>query len=219
MTASVRHSPSGIRNRLPTRKGKVAHLPASVREELNIRMNDGATGPQLTKWLRTLDNKQASAITEQNLSEWRKGGFQDWLNTEQRMDSIRRKAELSMRMARAAGGSLGETIIAQIAGKIDERLDALTDAELENIKPLLDSILAAEKLKLDRLRVAQKDEEIELSRKKFQRETCELLIQYHDDEKVQKVLESSSDKEVKMEALVNILFGQRPESVERPPRT
>jgi len=197
------------------RKGKVAHLPGKIREELNQRIYDGQTGKQLIKWLKGLKIPDAAAVSEQNISEWRKGGYVDWLSEEKRMDSIRRKAELAMRMAQAAGGSLGETIIAQLAGQIEERIESMTDEELAKAKPLLDTILQSEKLKLDRRKIDQKDEEIDITRKRFQRDTCELFIQWAADSKVQAIVEGSADKEVKMEQLVKVLFGERPATTEK----
>lgn len=69
------------------RNGKIARLPAAVREELNQRLLDGEAGPALIEWLNALPEAQAALqrnfagrpMTEQNLSEWRQGGFRDWL--------------------------------------------------------------------------------------------------------------------------------------------
>jgi len=70
-----------------TRRGKIARLPRQVREELNRRLQEGEAGKKLVGWLNgllevkaVLDNSfGGKPISEKNLSEWRKGGFQDWL--------------------------------------------------------------------------------------------------------------------------------------------
>jgi hypothetical protein len=69
-----------------TRNGKIARLPSAVRDELNRRLQDGETGPDLVAWLNGRDDVQAMLkdkfngrpMTEHNLSEWRQGGFEEW---------------------------------------------------------------------------------------------------------------------------------------------
>jgi hypothetical protein len=70
-----------------TRKGKVARLPMAVREQLNQRIRTGEQGKRLVAWLNTLPEvKDRMAelfggfpMREQNLSQWKKGGYRDWL--------------------------------------------------------------------------------------------------------------------------------------------
>lgn len=72
------------------RNGKIARLPRKFRDELNRRLDNAEPGEQLVAWLNS--NKEVRAvlarhfdahpITEQNLSEWKQGGFQDWLRDE-----------------------------------------------------------------------------------------------------------------------------------------
>ena len=69
-----------------SRNGKVARLPREIRDELNRRLDDGQTAVSLVRWLNELPEVQAIvarefggyALTEQNLSEWRTGGFVEW---------------------------------------------------------------------------------------------------------------------------------------------
>lgn len=70
-----------------TRTGKIARLPLEVREELNVRLLDGQQGKNLVPWLNSLPEVRrivaaefaGRPVREQNLSEWRKGGYRDWL--------------------------------------------------------------------------------------------------------------------------------------------
>ena len=70
-----------------TRVGKIARLPEAIREQLNQRLLNGALGSETVIWLNQLpDVKKVVAqwfagrpISEHNLSEWRHGGYQDWL--------------------------------------------------------------------------------------------------------------------------------------------
>ena len=52
------------------RQGKVARLPAAIRETVNKQLYDGLSGPAI---IGQLNMAGYSNITEQNLSEWRKG--------------------------------------------------------------------------------------------------------------------------------------------------
>jgi hypothetical protein len=69
-----------------SRVGKIARLSQFMREQLNRRIEDGVPGRQLVKWLNSCEEVRETLaehfdgrpITEQNLSEWKKGGFKDW---------------------------------------------------------------------------------------------------------------------------------------------
>lgn len=69
-----------------TRTGKIARLPYKIRAKLNQRLLDGQSGPHLLTWLNDLpevkqslaENFGGRAISQENLSTWRTGGFRDW---------------------------------------------------------------------------------------------------------------------------------------------
>ena len=82
------------------RNGKIAKLPYSVREELNLRMDNGEDGGFLLEWLNGLPEVHESLTTsfggvpvsKQNLCEWRQGGFREW---QIRQELISHASELS----------------------------------------------------------------------------------------------------------------------------
>lgn len=89
---------------MPARHGKIARLPVAIREDLNRRLHESqTTGAALVAWLNSLPEVRASLqthfhnkpIREQNLSEWRQGGYQDWLQQQDRL-------ELTTRLCREA---------------------------------------------------------------------------------------------------------------------
>jgi hypothetical protein len=57
------------------RTGKVASLPKAVRLRLNHMLEDGLTYPQIIESL----GPDGHGLTEDNISQWWKGGHQDWL--------------------------------------------------------------------------------------------------------------------------------------------
>jgi len=71
---------------MKTRTGKIARLPAHIRDELNRRLDNGARGIDLVAWLNGLPEVQkimaelfnGYPIRQQNLSEWRHGGYAEW---------------------------------------------------------------------------------------------------------------------------------------------
>ncbi|MEP6669969.1 MAG: hypothetical protein ABJF10_12495 [Chthoniobacter sp.] len=71
----------------PNRCGKIARLPKPIREEINQRLEAGATAKSLVPWLNALPAVQALVraefdghpVSEHNLSRWKNGGYQDWL--------------------------------------------------------------------------------------------------------------------------------------------
>ena len=90
-----------------TRRGKIARLPQPIREQINHRLENGAEGKQIAEWLNTLpevvslmaaefDNQP---INENNLSNWKLGGYRDWQEQQEALEAVRRfgadAAELS----------------------------------------------------------------------------------------------------------------------------
>ena len=84
-----------------TRNGKIARLPRQVRHHLNCRLEDGEPGKQLVEWLNGLPEVQevlklrfgGRPFSEQNLSEWKQGGYQDWLKLQESLYLVQRLAE------------------------------------------------------------------------------------------------------------------------------
>jgi hypothetical protein len=72
---------------MKARIGKIARLPSQVREEVNVRLERSEPSPRLLAWLNALPAVRellqrdfaGDPISKQNLSQWRRGGFQDWL--------------------------------------------------------------------------------------------------------------------------------------------
>jgi hypothetical protein len=80
------------------RRGKIARLPRSVRDQLNLRLDDGWDAGQILPWLNDLPEVRevlarhfnGASISPQNLSAWRQGGFNEWLLFHQFLESVER---------------------------------------------------------------------------------------------------------------------------------
>src|SRR5262245_724088 len=121
-----------------SRKGKIARLPHAIREELNRRLLEGQAAGKLLPWLNGLPDVQAILgedfegldVNDQNLSEWRKGGYAEWLRRRERLDHTRELSRLSVDLAKAGGGNLADGAAGILAGRlmdILEQLDELTE--------------------------------------------------------------------------------------------
>src|SRR4051812_1233324 len=84
-----------------TRNGKIARLPREVRDELNGRLLEGEPGNYLVNWLNEKTEVkevlardfEGRSITEQNLSEWKLGAFEDWRRHQESLEVTERVFE------------------------------------------------------------------------------------------------------------------------------
>jgi hypothetical protein len=66
--------------------GKISRLPREIREQVNQRLDAGEPGNRLVSWLNRLPAVRGllaaefggAAINEQNLTNWKQGGFREW---------------------------------------------------------------------------------------------------------------------------------------------
>lgn len=101
------------RQRRKARVGKIARLPFEVRGELNIRIRDGQTGPEILTWLNKRPEVQlriaqlfaGKPVTSQNLSEWRYGGYREWLASQSHVPAPHEVP--SFTSAKGGGGKSG----------------------------------------------------------------------------------------------------------------
>jgi hypothetical protein len=158
--------------------GKIASLPAAVREELNRRLADGQTGPAVLAWLNQIPEVQAvlalrfhgRPIIKQNLTAWRRQELPRWLD---RRDGIALVADFSnkaARLARAGSATIAEGAAALASAQLFQALQAAPDpldpaafaALVRDLAILRRIDLATLKLRLELQNLARKDREIRL---------------------------------------------------------
>jgi hypothetical protein len=71
------------------RKGTVARLPKTIRDQINKLIDDGVTYAAIIKQL----GDSGKLLKIGHLSEWKKGGYQDWLKEQQWREDTRAKHE------------------------------------------------------------------------------------------------------------------------------
>src|SRR5258708_39927482 len=74
------------------RNGKVARLPKATRDRINQMLLDGLPYSEIIHTVAA-DGKD---LNEDNLSNWKAGGYQDWLREQQRVEIIRAKYEFAL---------------------------------------------------------------------------------------------------------------------------
>lgn len=137
-----------------TRTGKIARLPHSIREELNRRLADGIHGATLLFWLNSLPEVQAiltahfrgKPVSKQNLSEWRHGGFSEWLSCRD-FHSRLQKFAVAAEEIEETGGPMADHAarllsvrIAMILADWDGNPDSPAFAQLKHLSALIRDI-------------------------------------------------------------------------------
>lgn len=194
-----------------TRQGKIARLPFVVREEVCARLRDGEVGSQIVDWLNANHlPRGVDPINDENLSNWREGGYQDWLREQTRVDQIGKLSEYCLRLANKAGHSITDGAAAIAGGQILELLEA---GESEDINELIGSLAKLRSSEAALLvartakdKVRQKDEDLNLQRDKFARETCVLFFKWFGDKRAREIAESTSSNAEKIAALRQLYF-------------
>jgi len=76
------------------RMGKIAGLPAPIRDQINHLIQDGVPYHVIIEKLQSPDTPPLPrALTENNLSDWKDGGYQDWLDDQFWRDEMRSRHE------------------------------------------------------------------------------------------------------------------------------
>jgi len=127
---------------MSTHNGKIGRLPAEIREQLNQRLFDGEAASTLLPWLNSLPVMQTilaerfsgQAVSEQNLSQWRTGGYEQWLKQQERRALIAELAEEDRELDSASvsreiqlNQRLTRVLTADFAVAARELLTSLTD--------------------------------------------------------------------------------------------
>jgi hypothetical protein len=125
-----------------THVGKIGRLPKSIRDDLGHRIEDGEPGRESVKWLNGEPRVQeilkeqfgGRAVTEQNLSEWKQGGHQEWLRHEETRSLVSKLTEQSDDLDEAADGMeisdrYASVLAVELIRQAMTRLEKETDPE------------------------------------------------------------------------------------------
>ncbi|HTJ78493.1 MAG TPA: hypothetical protein VL357_05815 [Rariglobus sp.] len=218
------------------RNGKIARCPAAIRAEVNRRLDEGEKGPRLLTWLnsqeevlRVLDEYfNEEPVSPQNLTEWRQGGYQEYLDRRDQLETTKGLADYSLELASRNGGNTTDGATAIAGGQllmIFESLDVEAQKKLLTDKPgtylgLVDALARlqksqadAEKARQAKRLVAQNDRKLDqnerklqLEEEKFQRATAEKFLKWYEDKRAAEIIAGGGKSEVKIEALRQLMF-------------
>jgi hypothetical protein len=133
-----------------TRKGKIARLPRTLREQLNRRLSDGEPGIRLVEWLNSMPEVQAllrrefagRAITEQNLSEWKQGGYADWLARQETLERVRELADDAAELTEVTNGQLADHLSTVVSARYAAALAGWNGELTDELRRTLRSLRA-----------------------------------------------------------------------------
>src|SRR5689334_18322829 len=92
--------------------GTVARLPLAARDHVNRMLDDGRPYKEIANWL-TANGRPG--VTAKHISEWKKHGYQGWINLRQRLSHEENLRDLSYRIATANEGSKTQEAAVQTA--------------------------------------------------------------------------------------------------------
>ena len=185
-----------------SRRGKIARLPEEIRRQLNQRLRNGEPGALLVAWLNSLPEVQAVLaaefggipVSEQNLSQWRQGGYAAWLAQQEALEMAAPVAADLQELAQATGGPVTNQMALWLSTryllatrKLDAA-DASDDSAWDRLRGFCSDLVAlrrgdqySERLDLDR-------EKLGCIQKSVQTQALELCLK--ESQKYPEVMES-----------------------------
>ena len=165
-----------------THNGKIGRLPKAVQEQLNRRLEDGEKGGPLVAWLNSLPEVQSvlaaefdgKPIREQNLSEWRKGGYKKWLWRQEALEMAREMEAETGELQSACTPPLTD----QMAGWVTVRyllairklMNAESEPDLKMLREFCHDVVAVRRGDHSAARLKLEQERLEREREKTEEE-------------------------------------------------
>ncbi len=117
------------------RTGKIARLPKETRDAVNAMLRDGRTYADIIAEVGGGEEGKDLGLNEQNLTNWKNGGFQDWLKEQERLEDMKAKREFALEIVRQNQGTELHQASLQLAAS--QAYEALSDFDPEGLKLLL----------------------------------------------------------------------------------
>jgi hypothetical protein len=198
-----------------TRTGKIARLPREIREALNRRLENGEPGKRLVRWLNATPEVRAllhaefggRAISEQNLSEWKQGGYREWQARQKTLEQAGELASTADELSERTGAlaeSLAKVLTARYMVALaewDGKEESGLGRTLRLLRPLCQDVVALRRSEHSAARLEIQQTRLEREQDQWEEEMRE---------RIQRLAERS--------ALMSSMLGQssRPESEEPP---
>jgi hypothetical protein len=214
-----------LRNKQRSSNGKIARLPADIREEINLRLYNGNKGKDILVWLNGLPavKKILAAqfagvpISVRNLCNWREIGYWRWFDEQQNVASMKNRGKYAAGLADAAGGSLSRGAAAAASDKLLEFLDKKSDKDptatdvakcADAAAKLLKSEQNNERLEIARERLRHHETALRLKRDKQYRDGVAIGLRIFEDAYARQIAAAPISNAEKIEAIGLHMFGK-----------
>ena len=105
------------------RHGKVARLPAAIRDKINKFLDDGFTYSKIIAELEKSDPALPYRLTPDNLSNWFDGGYQDYLRNQERAERLKETTKEHLHLAKENPADLTAGTIHAATLELSEIMD------------------------------------------------------------------------------------------------
>ena len=213
-----------------TRNGKIARLPKTIRDELNRRLSDGEPGNQLVAWLNGLPEVQEVVATEfggrtvreQNLSEWKQGGYQDWLRQQEALELVRGLSAEGEELQAATAEPLTEKLVVWLAARYavaTRKLagqDGNTELDWQRLRELCSDVVALRRGDHSAARLKIEQERLERDRQLTEEDLVEHFQRWAKNPKVRDWICRGCLSEEERERRMREIFGLPPQETLTP---
>jgi hypothetical protein len=109
-----------------TRKGKIARLPHPIREQINLRLQNGEMAIHIAQWLNSLPEVtvmlaaefDGQPINQINLCHWKLGGYRDWQAQQEALQAVHRFGADAAEISNATGDKLADQLAVCLMARI-----------------------------------------------------------------------------------------------------
>ena len=202
-------------------QGKIQRAPLEIREGLNRRLLNGELGPQVLPWLNGLadvqricrDHFAGEEVSSKNLSDYRTGAYQKWLNSRATMQRQKELSAHALEIVQSSGRNLSDAAAALAAGKLLNAVEAIADDEtppeelIAAIHDLRKGDHKARDIEFKEGMLAQAKKELELREESTAWNVAKKILKALESREMQAVADGDADSTAKMRDIVRIAFG------------
>ena len=210
--------------------GKIGRLPIAVREELNRRLQNGGRGRRLVAWLNGLPEVRhilardfgGKPVREQNLSEWRNGGYKNWLQQQEVLEMARQLSADSGELQLAGAQSLTEHMTVWLTARYLMAIRKLAEKnpdgepDLKVLREFCHYTVAVRRGNHSGARLKIEQERLERERQETEAEAVEHFKRWAGNSKVREAICGKCLSEAEKEARLREIFGLEPKPAESP---
>lgn len=210
-----------------THKSKIGSLPHAVRVELCQRLLNGQAGSEVLPWINALPEVvdvlkrrwNGAEINDQNLCDWRRGGYVEWLSRQTELEQTQAMSERSLELAYAGGHRISDGVAALAAMRLLKEWEACTNEKrrtklFNQLLDLREGDQKKQKLELEETKLHQAKRQLDLDEAKFHTLAVRKFIDWAQRPEAQAILSSEEPESVKMDQLHLLLWGKAPTKTE-----